>query len=316
MAWVRFDDGFFRHPKVVTAGRDARDLFMASVFYANSNLTDGYIPEGAIRLIAADAGISTHAKQTAALLKVGLWLNAEDGYQIHDYLAYQQSATQVKAYREANAKRQEEWRNKKRNKMDNAESNAVTNTVTNAPVTLSPIPNPITTTNSDELVVPPPPPKGSDEIGAMFDQFWSAYPKKASKQAAIKAFGKVNWRKVDFSTVMAAIETQRRSTQWTKDNGEFIPYPATWLNGAKWEDELSTTSAKPTTKGTGINISDLRASIEEDEHGHDRARETNQEGDGDFVSGVAERGTRAGSDYRVLDGVPGHGLRVIAGRSG
>lgn len=250
MAWVRFDDGFFRHPKVVTAGRDARDLFMASVFYANSNLTDGFIPEGAIRLIAADAGIGAHAKPTAALLKVGLWLTADDGYQIHDYLAYQQSATQVKAYREANAKRQEEWRNKKRNKMDNADSNesrnaqsnAVTNTVTNAPVTLSPIPNPLTT-SSNELVDPPSPQKGGDDIASRFDLFWNAYPLKVSKQAAIKAFHKVNWRKVDFDSVMASLEIHKRSEQWTKDGGKFITHAATWLNGAKWEDELPAPNA-------------------------------------------------------------------------
>ncbi len=35
-----------------------------------------------------------------------------------------------------------------------------------------------------------------------------------------------------------AIEVQKQSEQWTKDNGRFIPNPATWLNQGRWEDEL------------------------------------------------------------------------------
>ena len=161
MSWVRFDDGFFRHPKVVTAGRDARDLFMASVFYANSNLTDGFIPEGALRMITADAAINSHAKPITALLKVGLWKEADGGYQIHDYLEYQTSAASVAASRAANAERQAEYR--RRNGMRNANSNGVTHSVTNASnngaVTTPPINIPITTTNSGELVDSPNPPK-------------------------------------------------------------------------------------------------------------------------------------------------------------
>jgi len=29
-----------------------------------------------------------------------------------------------------------------------------------------------------------------------------------------------------------------KSEQWTKDNGQYIPHAATWLNGRRWEDEL------------------------------------------------------------------------------
>jgi hypothetical protein len=29
---------------------------------------------------------------------------------------------------------------------------------------------------------------------------------------------------------------QRTDPRWLEDNGRFIPYPATWLNGRRWED--------------------------------------------------------------------------------
>jgi predicted phage replisome organizer len=77
----------------------------------------------------------------------------------------------------------------------------------------------------------PLPPKGAEK----FDRFWTAYPKKVGKEAARKAMAKV---KAPIETILTAIEQQKRSEQWTKDNGQFIPNPATWLNQGRWEDEL------------------------------------------------------------------------------
>lgn len=74
-----------------------------------------------------------------------------------------------------------------------------------------------------------------DNTDADFNRFWEAYPRKAGKEAARKAFGKV---KVDVGTLLSALEAQKQSDQWTKDGGQFIPYPATWLNQGRWEDDL------------------------------------------------------------------------------
>lgn len=70
-----------------------------------------------------------------------------------------------------------------------------------------------------------------------FDAFWGAYPKKVSKAAAEKAFHKLKPDDALLETMLAAIEQQKRSAEWQKDDGQFIPYPATWLNGRRWEDE-------------------------------------------------------------------------------
>lgn len=74
-----------------------------------------------------------------------------------------------------------------------------------------------------------------------FDRFWAAYPKKVGKQTARKAFQKVN---VPLETLLAAIRQQERSDQWSKDGGQFIPNPATWLNQGRWEDELPQGAAR------------------------------------------------------------------------
>ena len=71
-----------------------------------------------------------------------------------------------------------------------------------------------------------------------FDLFWDAYPRKTGKQDAIKAFQRLNPNDALMQTIIGAIDRQKLSPQWTKDGGQFIPHPATWINGRRWEDEM------------------------------------------------------------------------------
>lgn len=70
-----------------------------------------------------------------------------------------------------------------------------------------------------------------------FDVFWAAYPRHTGKQDAYKAFVKLKPDEALMQAILAGIEKQKQSAQWTKDGGQFIPHPATWLNGCRWEDE-------------------------------------------------------------------------------
>lgn len=69
-----------------------------------------------------------------------------------------------------------------------------------------------------------------------FEKLWTAYPKKIGKGAAEKAFknAKINGH---LPYVLAALDRQKGSAQWTKDGGQFIPNPATWINQKRWLDE-------------------------------------------------------------------------------
>jgi len=78
----------------------------------------------------------------------------------------------------------------------------------------------------------------TDELEQMFNSFWEAYPKKVGKAPAKKAFDKINPDKALFDIMLSAIMAQSSSEQWQKDNRKFIPYPATWLNQERWNDEV------------------------------------------------------------------------------
>ena len=69
-----------------------------------------------------------------------------------------------------------------------------------------------------------------------FDSFWSAYPRKLAKQNALKAFTKIDPDDTLLAQMLHALEVQKDSREWLKDNSALIPYPASWLNGRRWED--------------------------------------------------------------------------------
>ena len=80
------------------------------------------------------------------------------------------------------------------------------------------------------------PPEG-EKKKTDFDLFWEAYPNKKGKGAARKAFENAIKKGVTSDVLIDAVNRQRRGAQWTKDNGQYIPHPATWLNQERWEDE-------------------------------------------------------------------------------
>jgi hypothetical protein len=70
-----------------------------------------------------------------------------------------------------------------------------------------------------------------------FDKFWAAYPRKIAKADARKAWAQTEKIRPPLDVLVQAILAASRSTQWAEANGMFIPYPATWLRGERWEDE-------------------------------------------------------------------------------
>lgn len=73
-----------------------------------------------------------------------------------------------------------------------------------------------------------------------FEEFWKMYPNKKAKVVAKKAWAKITDIDTIFTVIMSALDAHKKTEQWTKSGGKFIPHPATWLNQRRWEDELET----------------------------------------------------------------------------
>jgi uncharacterized protein YdaU (DUF1376 family) len=105
-----------------------------------------------------------------------------------------------------------------------------TESVSESDTESEPINNPNQTPDTrHQTNTPKPPPDG-------FESFWERYPKKVGRPAAMKAFrsAKLNGH---LPEVLADVEEKAASPAWTKDGGQFIPNPATYLNQRRWEDE-------------------------------------------------------------------------------
>lgn len=73
----------------------------------------------------------------------------------------------------------------------------------------------------------------------LFDEFWAQYPKKRSKGQAERAWVKINPDEQLFKAILDGLERAKTSVEWQKNGGQYIPYPATWLNAKGWEDEYT-----------------------------------------------------------------------------
>ena len=86
---------------------------------------------------------------------------------------------------------------------------------------------------------------------ATFADFWTLFPRRVAKKDAQRAWIRLTAQQ-RMEAIVALCEWRR---VWVNKDTEFLPHPATWLNGERWEDELPTeytqTSAshRPFTEG-------------------------------------------------------------------
>ena len=78
-----------------------------------------------------------------------------------------------------------------------------------------------------------------DQKNNFFAEFWKAYPRKTNKGFAEKVFAKLKVDQELLTKMIQAIHLQSR-TVWKDKDQQYIPHPSTWLNGERWEDEVST----------------------------------------------------------------------------
>lgn len=70
-----------------------------------------------------------------------------------------------------------------------------------------------------------------------FILFYAEYPKKKAKGDAEKSFKRINPDEQLFLKIIEGVKLAKKSHDWVKNNGQYIPNPATWLNSKRWEDE-------------------------------------------------------------------------------
>ena len=159
------------------------------------------------------------------------FFSIENGYWVHKRV--EQEIELAKTNKDKNHRRavqaaQARW-GSKQEKDDteiDANSNATSNASSNAQAMLKQCPS------------PSPSPIDKSIYSPSFEKFWSAYPKHEGKKKAFEAWKRVKVDTGRLAVILEAIDKQKKSEKWTTENGRFIPMPATWINQARWEDEV------------------------------------------------------------------------------
>jgi hypothetical protein len=76
-----------------------------------------------------------------------------------------------------------------------------------------------------------------------FEAFWASYPRKRAKLDARKAWKGLS--KALRAEAMHALPRHQAHWRAHKTDLVHVPYPATWLRGHQWEDELEPVAAQP-----------------------------------------------------------------------
>lgn len=239
MAWLKIDQTLRDNRKICNAAEDLKiePAHMAGMMvlfwlWAIDNAPSGSLAELTDGTIARGAMYGGDPKTfIEVLVKRGLLNENEEGLQIHDWEEY---AGNLLDKRRKDARRKAVERASKKAEMSAGRPQDVQRT--SAPKSKS-------KSKSKSNISPPSPSeeggeKEKDVIEIRFAEFWSAYPKKASKQYALKAWKKLQPDAELHEKIMQAVNAQKQSKQWHRDNGQYIPYPATWLNGGQWDNEL------------------------------------------------------------------------------
>ena len=251
--WVKIDDGFATHPKILSAGPLAALIQIRAICFASQNQTDGFIYESAVGLlfmgferIGLDEGrIGDYASfgsqadeidWPALMVEHGLWETRPNGYYIHDYLEWNLSKKDRESFIKQKSKAGKKGMKARWTQAKRVITGVITDDITKPYHAIS------TSTSSLSSL------KSSlSSLDSEFEQFWNCYPRKVGKKAASKAFRNAFQNAQDrprIDDLLAAIHRAKGSPQWAKDGGQFIPHPATWLNRGQWADVP--TETKPT----------------------------------------------------------------------
>jgi hypothetical protein len=104
MTWFKVDDGWWSHPKVIPVESDARGIWVSAGSWCAQHLTDGFLPEYALKMITELRGNKLKAA-CEELIEAGLWKRRPGGFLFHDWEKYQPIREDVEKKRAADRER-------------------------------------------------------------------------------------------------------------------------------------------------------------------------------------------------------------------
>jgi hypothetical protein len=287
MAWIESHQELGQHPKTKRFARALQISLPAAVghlhflwWWALSYAQDGDLTDYAAEDIADAICWDGDPQQAVdALIKCG-FVDEQDGTRsIHDWYEYagrlidQRQANRDRSQRARNAKKQAPNTNGTHTVRERTENVQEPNAATVPDLTQpdQTVPNQPDPTEQNHTPHSPPQAEGggADLDQQRFDEFWANYPKKTGKADARKSWKRAKVTVDLHDRIITAIEQAKHTEQWQRDNGRFIPNPATWINQGRWDDEPMPQGTGPPTPPSGKfdTLGALRDIISDEEGG-------------------------------------------------
>lgn len=239
MGWFQVDDKFYAHPKFLRVGMAARGLWVTAGSWCAQNLTDGWLPEEVMPLIALGQDVSD---SVADLEGAALWIRGVGGWQFKDWTDW----NHPREYHEKRLSRDRERKRKaalaRWEKADETPSEAVSDSVRNpsgvradsyAPNLTQP--NHLVVQVDGDVQVAVPTDRRAIKDDERFVKFWRIAVRKSNKGAARKAFTRALTKTSEQHLAAAWIVANQAWATWPQR--DVIPHPSTWLNGERWDDD-------------------------------------------------------------------------------
>lgn len=247
MPWFKVDDKFHSHPKVMELTTGAVGLWTLAGSWCADYLTDGRIKRGQLRRLGGDD------EQAAELVKAGLWIEVDDGYQFRDWHDYQPTRESVLTKKEQDAERKRKGREEQRRKRKEVRMESERTHSGQGAESSGPEPEPVpvspngdtqcATADADRADVDAsddafeliPAAHAGPSVRDLFAQFYDAYPRKRDKARAETAFTKaVQQKRIDPQRIIDA--ARRMAADPNLPEASLVPHAATWLNAERWDD--------------------------------------------------------------------------------
>lgn len=243
MSWVKLSTSILTDPDLGALTDAAFRAYIRTLAYCGEHLTDGAVSHKAIRTLFIGDDVATE------LVTEGLWSVTADGYEVRNYLAYQQSREQVEASRESDRARKTEARKaaaEKRAAKASAQESARTPDGLPTESAQSPLAEEKRreekrSEENNHLARPKP-----ERTCADFDDWWGVYPRKVGKQKAEKAYGVARRNGVTPEQLHDGLVAS--VAQWRRERRppDKVPHPTTWLNEGRWDDDYNPASTPAT----------------------------------------------------------------------
>lgn len=244
--WFKVDDQLPMNEKMLTVSLAAVGLWVEAGAWASASQTEGRLPKRLLRVLHPDAS----QKEADELVKVGLWEDRGDYWQIHDFLKYNPPKDQVdsiKAQRSAAGRTGGLKSGKVRRSKTEAKHEAKSEAKREANAKQNRTPSPSPSHISTDVDISPKPPTGvesdeeqirgpSSEPTLQFEQLMAIYPNHDNPDDGLRELKRVLHRKSPHTSFAALLSGAQILANERRDP-RYVPTLGNWLRKGGWKNK-------------------------------------------------------------------------------